>query len=272
VRLAYGNFRKETADVVGTLEQQCSEMKAAMELERVRQAGSARAFITESQKDMNNRTEAVFDRIEDVESICEEIKRDITQRRAAPSEARMNAVRDGLREMAKDINELKAHVEETQPRWKRAWEEELQAVVSEQQFLKEQVELMAEQEEDYEKLMQLFGQLEKLIQLQATHRPKKQAVLNVVSAEEGYMQLNNVMQEITCIAPDSERRLKAMEQAEKMRRIEQAGRVDEFEQELGNFVTEKKLRPTGGFEEAERLREVRRKNTMIAMLSSKPKP
>jgi uncharacterized phage infection (PIP) family protein YhgE len=183
----------------------------------------------------------------------------------------MNAVRDGLREIAKELAELKADVEEAQPRWKKAWEEELQAVVDEQQFLKDQTELMAEQDEEYERLQQLFNQLEKVVQLQATHRPRKQTVLNVVSAEEGPMQLTQVIQEISCIAPDSERRLKALERAEKLRRIELAGRVDEFEQELVGFVSEKKLRPTGGVEEAERRREERSKETLRAMLESMSK-
>ncbi|RKP27716.1 actin interacting protein 3 [Syncephalis pseudoplumigaleata] len=268
VRRAYDTFRKETGDLVDTLDKQCTELRSALDLERVRQAGSARAFITEGQTLMDTRTEAIASKIEDAEDICNDIKRDLTQRRAVPSEARMKAVREALATADEELAALDAMVEETRPKWKRAWESELQTVLNEQQFLKEQEELLLDLRDDCTRLNELFDQLQQVVKLQSRRGMRKQPAIQVVSAEEGFLQLNQVMQEITCIEPDSNRRLQALEQAQKMRRLEQEQHVDEFEQELGNFVADKKLRPTGGFEETERRREARQKETIRAMLAS----
>ncbi|KAI8052367.1 actin interacting protein 3 [Syncephalis plumigaleata] len=270
IRRAYDTFRKETGDIVDTLEKQCTELRSALELERVRQTGSARAFITEGQTVMDARTEAIASKIEDAEDICNDIKLDLTQRRSIPSEARMKVVREALATADKELDSLNAMVEETRPKWKSAWESELQAVLNEQQFLKDQEELLLDLRDDTTRLSELFDQLQQVVTLKSRKSTRKQPTLQVLSAEEGFLQLNQVMQEITCIEPDSNRRLQALEQAERMRRLELEQQVGEFEQELGDFVAEKKLRPTGGFEETERRREERRKETMKAMLASTP--
>ncbi|KAI9593579.1 actin interacting protein 3-domain-containing protein [Syncephalis fuscata] len=268
VRRAYDLFRKDTVDVVETLEKQCAELRTALDNERLRTSGSARAFITEGQTIMDARTETVASKIEDAEDICNAIKLDLTQRRSMPSEAHMKAVREALSMADKELTSLNDMLEETRPKWKTAWEKELQAVLNEQQFLKEQEELLLDLHDDSTRLTELFDQLQQVAKLQSRQGLRKQPNLQVLSAEEGFLQLNQVMQEITCIEPDSNRRLQALEQAERLRKLELDQKVDEFEEELGNFVAEKKLRPTGGVEEAERRREERQKEAIRAMLAS----
>ena len=99
---------------------------------------------------------------------------------------------------------------------------------------------------------------------------------SVVSApppEEGHDGLSTVMLEIRANA-DSEaktqRRLKAIEANQKARSKEIQARGDEFQDELNDFVSQKKLKMTGGAEEAERIRFKKDQAALKSMFSGAP--
>jgi hypothetical protein len=75
------------------------------------------------------------------------------------------------------------------------------------------------------------------------------------------------MLEIRGAVVDPERRLEAIERNQKIRQQELANRTDELHSELTNFVGGKKLKMTGGAEEAERVRQRRNEMTMKAMFN-----
>ena len=69
---------------------------------------------------------------------------------------------------------------------------------------------------------------------------------------------DSVLGEVRALQPNHDDRLEAIERAERARQKELENRKGgEFQQELGNFVEENKLKKTGGVEEVERMRKMR---------------
>jgi len=165
-----------------------------------------------------------------------------------------------------EIEDMSRYIKRVKPTWKKTWEDELQNIVKEQQFLKEHENLLLDLEEDHAALSEVYQQLHQIIQLQAKSKPKP-FEFNI-TPEEGFEGMSSVLKEVQTIDVDHDRRLRALSQAEKMREQELANRIDDFELELNNFVSSKRLKKTGGAEEAERLR--RKKDE--ALLKSLFKP
>ncbi|KAJ1802278.1 Bud site selection protein 6 [Coemansia sp. RSA 2599] len=78
----------------------------------------------------------------------------------------------------------------------------------------------------------------------------------------------NFLLQISCVDIDHNRRLEALKTAEKLRRQELATKVNEFDEELSDFVGQRKLRKTGGTEELERRRAEKNIEVMKEMLKS----
>jgi hypothetical protein len=88
--------------------------------------------------------------------------------------------------------------------------------------------------------------------------------------EEGHEGLSTVMMEVKSQSVDHEKRLKALQAAERQRLKEldqRKGQDDGFQNELTTFVDGRVLRKTGGYMETERVRSRRDKMTIQAMFS-----
>jgi len=152
--------------------------------------------------------------------------------------------------------------------WKKTWEEELQNIVEEQQFLSHQEEFLADLLEDHKAVLEIYGHVEKVISLRGSTpgRTPRSRGIKPLPAEEGHTGLGTVMLEIRGAAVDTERRLKAIEANQKVRQKELSTR-SEFEDELSGFVGGKKLKMTGGAEEIERVRQKKADMTLKAMFT-----
>jgi len=84
------------------------------------------------------------------------------------------------------------------------------------------------------------------------------------------MSFGNVMAETRGNLVDPERRLKTVAANEKGREKEKASHSNEFQAELTGFVGGKKLKMTGGAEEADRVRQKRNDQTLKTMLAGGP--
>ncbi|KAF8920477.1 Bud site selection protein 6, partial [Haplosporangium bisporale] len=172
-------------------------------------------------------------------------------------------------EIGTEITELSDYIQTLRPSWKKTWEVELQTIVKEQMFLKEQEALLEDLKEDRASLLQTLGNLRKLMELQVkAGGPTREFVFQPV-VDEGFEGLKTVMEEVKMIAPDSDKRLRAMAQMEKLRHIELSNRIDEFEEELTTFVGASKLRKTGGAVEVERQRQQRDLENLKAMFGTR---
>ncbi|KAF9312736.1 Bud site selection protein 6 [Podila horticola] len=265
VRQLYTELQTETKSMLGNLAGYTSQIrKQALEA-----PVSSRLFIESGKVKLDKKSEDLTNKIEDLQDVVEDMKLNVTQRRGRPSDTSMAFVDKQCEEIGQEIAELSDYIQTLRPSWKKTWEVELQTIVKEQMFLKEQEALLEDLKEDRASLLQTLGNLRKLMELQVkAGGPTKEFVFQP-PVDEGFEGLKTVMEEVKMIAPDSDKRLKAMAQMEKLRHIELSNRIDEFEEELTSFVGESKLRKTGGALEVERQRQQRDLENLKAMFGAR---
>ncbi|KAF9420060.1 Bud site selection protein 6 [Podila epigama] len=270
VRQLYTELQTETKTMLGSLAGYTTQIrKQALEA-----PVSSRLFIETGKVKLDKKSEALTNKIEDLQDVVEDMKLNVTQRRGRPSDVSMLFVDKQCEEIGQEIGELSDYIQTLRPSWKKTWEVELQTIVKEQMFLKEQEALLEDLKEDRASLMQTLGNLRKLLELQqksGSHTGFAGVFFQPAPVEDGFEGLKTVMEEVKMISPDSNRRLKAMEQMEKLRHIELSNRIDEFEEELTNFVGSSKLRKTGGAQEVERQRQQRDLENLKAMFAQDKK-
>ncbi|KAH8550765.1 actin interacting protein 3-domain-containing protein [Umbelopsis sp. PMI_123] len=265
VRQMHSEFQTESRDMMEKLKNAVKEREAAHPITTAAD-GPNRRSQDEVMEKLEVSSTAITTRLEELQDVVDEIKVDVTQRRCRPSKAQLNHCSEEANALDKEIKELSKLITTAKPVWKKTWEEELQTILKEQQFIKEKESLVVDLEEDYSTLMDVFSQLQKITDIQATAAPTKRE-FNVGPTPEGFEGMSSVMKEVSMIDVDSSRRLRALNQAEKMRQRELDNRIDEFEHELTSFVDSKKLKRTGGAEEAERERQ-RKDQLMLKQLYS----
>lgn len=176
--------------------------------------------------------------------------------------------------VAAELESLKDHMQTIKPMWKKTWEEELQNIVEEQQFLSHQEELLGDLLEDHKAVLEVYSHIEKVISLRGSGsgKVKGRGFRPPPPPEEGHTGLTTVMMEIRGSAVDAERRLKAIAANERIREKELKNREDKFQSELTGFVAGKKLKMTGGAEEVERVRQKRNELALKAMFTGSSAP
>ncbi|KAF9134313.1 Bud site selection protein 6 [Mortierella sp. 14UC] len=266
IRQLYSELQSETKVMLGNLAGYTNKIrKQALE-----SPVSSRMIIETGKVKLDKKSEDLTNKIEDLQDVVDDMKVNVTQRRGRPSESSMTFVDKQCEQIDKDIAELSDYIQTIRPSWKKTWEVELQTIVKEQMFLKEQEALLDDLKEDRSSLMQTLGNLKKLTELQVktgTAGTKEFVFQPVV--DDDFEGLKTVMEEVKMIEPDSNKRLKAMAQMEKLRHIELSNRIDEFEEELTTFVGASKLRKTGGALEVERQRQQRDSENLKAMFAAK---
>jgi len=172
--------------------------------------------------------------------------------------------------IASELESLKEHIKTVGPMWKKTWAEELQNIVEEQQFLTHQEDFLNDLLEDYKGVMEIYGHVEQVINLRSAGSGRRinGRGFQPPVLEDGGKSLSNVMMEIRTASVDPEKRMKAIEASQKSRQKEMSNRGDEMLGELTDFVSGKKLKMTGGAEEAERVRQKKSEMTLKAMFTS----
>ncbi|KAG1490848.1 hypothetical protein G6F46_010834 [Rhizopus delemar] len=231
---------------------------------------TARSNLEEGKKSLLEKSEKITSRLEELQDTIDQLKLDVTQRKCRPSEIQMTHCAKERKELENSIEEFGTFIGQVKPKWKKTWEHELQTIVKEQQTLKDQEYLLTDIKDDLEALSEVFEQLEKIYAYQVSAKPVIRE-FRVVPAEEGFEGMSSVLKQVATIDVDHERRLRAMEQADKMRQRELANRTDDFEKELVSFVDTKKLKKTGGALEIDRLRKQKDEEMIKQMYAAKTK-
>ncbi|KAG0781141.1 hypothetical protein G6F17_003301 [Rhizopus arrhizus] len=231
---------------------------------------TARSNLEEGKKSLLEKSEKITSRLEELQDTIDQLKLDVTQRKCRPSEIQMTHCAKERKELENSIEEFGTFIGQVKPKWKKTWEHELQTIVKEQQTLKDQEYLLTDIKDDLEALSEVFEQLEKIYAYQVSAKPVIRE-FRVVPAEEGFEGMSSVLKQVATIDVDHERRLRALEQADKMRQRELANRTDDFEKELVSFVDTKKLKKTGGALEIDRLRKQKDEEMIKQMYDAKTK-
>ncbi|KAF7720889.1 Bud site selection protein 6 [Apophysomyces ossiformis] len=263
-------IREETNSVIGELKEKAQSLREQEEenANKGSQRSVARLFIEEGKEKLLTSSDKITARLEDLQDTIDQLKLDVTQRKCRPSEAQMTHCSKETKALAAEIEEFGNYIKKVKPTWKKTWEQELQTIVKEQQSLKEQEGLLLDMKDDLDALLEVFDQLEKIYAYQAKAKPVLRE-FRVAPAEEGFEGMSSVLKQVATIDVDHDRRLRALEQSEKMRQRELANRIDDFEKELGEFVDAKKLKKTGGALEIDRLRQQKDQDLLKALYKSK---
>ena len=265
MRQLYTEFMKSTKESLGTLRTQTQSVKQLANSK----VGGAREYIDSGKKKLDTRSQNVLTEVERLQDIIENMKDDVVKRQVTPNAIVFRNIKKDMESVAAELASLSEHITTIKPMWKKTWEEELQNIVEEQQFLTHQEEFLSDLQEDYKAMAEVYGHVEKVVTLRKPNGQGKTRSrgFKPPPKEEGQDDLSNVMLEIRTAAVDPEKRLKAIEASQKNREKELASRSDEMQQELQDFVSQKKLRMTGGAEEAERVRQKRSEMTLKAMFN-----
>ncbi|KAL6298681.1 actin interacting protein 3-domain-containing protein [Sparassis latifolia] len=270
MRQLYTEFMKQTKESLGALRSQTQNVR---QIATTKVAGT-RSFINDGKAKLDSRSQNVLTRVEELQDIVENIKDDVLKRNVSPKPQILKKVRADMDATAEELRSLKEHIQTVKPMWKKTWEEELQNIVEEQQFLQHQEEFLGDLLEDHKAAEEVYGHVEKVISLRgnASARATRARGFKPPPMDEGHSGLSTVMLEIRgAAAVDPERRLKAIAANEKNREKELQSRSDEFQSELNGFVSGKRLKMTGGAEEVERVRQKRNEQTLKAMFTG-PSP
>ncbi|ORX69705.1 actin interacting protein 3 [Linderina pennispora] len=214
-------------------------------------------------------------RFEDADAMVQEMRKDVTQRGSIPSAQLLRKASDELAAVAQGSEALVAFINETRADWKLTWEEELQNILKEQSFVKDVEQMLGELLDDARHLDGVLDKLEQVVDLRVRERASDSYVpaaatkfIDVVSPDDAPDAKQGLLRQITCVDVDHERRLDALRAAEKLRQQELAAKVNEFDQELADFVGQRKLRKTGGTEELERKRMEKENEVLKEMMKS----
>ncbi|KAJ9065079.1 Bud site selection protein 6 [Entomophthora muscae] len=208
--------------------------------------------------------------LEDVQKNIEEFRQDLVQRRCQPSELKMKHTSKALEKINQLLLTESEFLSEVKPSWKKTWEIMLQDIVKEQQTLKEHEAIVEDMRADHEHLNETFMQLKKFTELKRKSQVQQRS-FEVEPVDEEFAR-QALLQEISCVETNSERRLRAFEEARQSREWELRNQVNPFEEELSDFVGSAKLRKTGGTEELERKRRQQDEENLKAMLAPRPRP
>lgn len=266
-RQLYVDFMNQTKESLGSLRSQAQAVRKLSSSS----VGGAREYVTAGKASLDSRTQNVLTKVEELQDTVEQLKDDVLKRFISPRSNVVKTLSKDIAEVAAELASLNEYVDTVKPVWKKTWEEELQNIVEEQQFLSHQEEFLGDLLEDHKALSEVFGHIEKVISIRGSGAVKTKG-FKPPPPEEGHGGLSTVMLEIRNAAIDPERRLKAIAASQKNREREKANKGDEFEEELKGFVKGKKLKMTGGAEEIERVRQKRNDMALKSMFNGGATP
>ena len=236
--------------------------------------GAGRAFVNVGKVKLDEMSQGVLRKVEDLADVVEELHVDVTEKTIVPKPTVMRSLKKDITEASKALEELIETTKSSAITWRTTWSLEMETVVAEEKQLVHHIGMTADIQEDFKALKDVFDQLE----VYAAHRAASATpALNgsIVGRGRGYRppsptdkdpqsSLSSVMFEIQAQGSKSDpsKRLKAIEHAQKLRERELAEKGDsnELSNQLSEFVDKGKLKKTGGVEETERIRE--RKNLL----------
>jgi hypothetical protein len=232
---------------------------------------SGRAYINTGKKAMQDDSEKIVNRVDDLQDLVEDLRKDVVLRGVRPLPRQLETTAKDLSTATAELKKLQDLLAKEKPLWTKIWEQELQTVCEERDMLTMQEELAADLQDDLEKAAQTLELVEQATKQQNLENEKEAGkgmrtasgrnMLNAVALDKAVdprQARDGVLGEVKALQPNHESRLEAIERAEKARQRDLETRNDdEFKRELGNFVEEGKLKKSGGVEEAERLRKAK---------------
>ena len=273
VRQTYSSFVADIQASMSTIRTKANTVKstAVKAALPTLDGDSGRAYINTGKKTMQDDSEKIVNRVDDLQDLVEDLRKDVVLRGVRPLPRQLEVTAKDLSIATAELKKLQDFLAKEKPLWTKIWEQELQTVCEERDLLTMQEELAADLQDDVEKAAQTLELVEQATKQQNLENEKEvgkglrsasgRNVINTASFDKAVdprEARDGVLGEVKALQPNHESRLEAIERAEKARQRELETRNDdEFKRELGTFVEEGKLKKSGGVEEVERLRKTK---------------
>jgi hypothetical protein len=273
VRQTYSSFVSDIQASMATIRTKANAVKstAVKAALPTLDGDSGRTYINQGKKAMQEDSEKIVNRVDDLQDLVEDLRKDVVQRGVRPVPRQLEVTAKDLSIATAELKKLQDFLAKEKPLWTKIWEQELQTVCEERDLLTMQEELAADLQDDMEKAAQTFELVEQATKQQNLETEKEQSkgmrsasgrnVINAASFDkvvDPRQARDGVLGEVKALQPNHEGRLEAIQRAEKARQRDlETRKDDEFKRELGNFVEEGKLKKSGGVEEVERLRKAK---------------
>ncbi|KAF1839212.1 actin-interacting protein [Decorospora gaudefroyi] len=273
VRQTYSSFVSDIQASMSTIRTKANAVKSTAVKAALPSldGDSGRAYINTGKKGLQDDSEKIVNRVDDLQDLVEDLRKDVVMRGVRPLPRQLETTAKDLSTATAELKKLQDLLAKEKPLWTKIWEQELQTVCEERDMLTMQEELAADLQDDLEKAAQTLELVEQATKQQNLENEKETGkgmrsasgrnMLNAVALDKAVdprQARDGVLGEVKALQPNHEGRLEAIERAERARQRDLATRNDdEFKRELGNFVEEGKLKKSGGVEEAERLRKAK---------------
>lgn len=268
LRQIHVDFLTQTKESFGALRTQNSAMK---EIVKTKMGGN-RALLDNSKTKLEGQCQDTIQAVEEVSDIIDGAREDALRRGITPSRTHMGKIRADLSKATSLVDSFASDVTLAEPTWRATWLIELQRVTEEQRLLAYQNKLAADLKNDIKDATEMLDNVQAFIDQRQTGAGRSGSKKFNPPPSEGATGIDNLLLEIRTKEADPSQRLRAIEERQKARERDLASRTDEFQDELSGFVQGRKLRKTGGTDEADRVRQRRQEQTIRRMMSDEVPP
>lgn len=261
VRQTYSNFQNEIQKSMSGIRTKAAAVKtAASKAVAPETDGDAGyTYVTNGRKKLNADSDRLVAKVDDLQDLVEDLRKDIAQRGVRPLPRQIQSVTKDIEDLNAELKRMEEYMSHEKPIWTKIWEKELEDVCQGRDELRLMEDLLVDLRDDLEKAAETFTLVD-----QASKEQVKDAGGRSFSAK-GLSNLGNsldqsaakedMLGEVRALQPNHEDRLEAIERAEKLRQKELLNRKgNAMQREIEEFVGEGKLKKSGGFEEVERAR------------------
>lgn len=270
LRQTYSNFQSQVEDSMNTLRNKANSVKASAAKASMPDVDgeSGHAYVAKGRKQLNADSDRLVTKVDDLQDLVEDLRKDVVHRGVRPVPRQLETVAKDIQIAMTELKKMGEYMKSEKPIWTKIWEKELEDVCNGRDEVKLMEDLIADLQDDLEKATETFALVE-----QATKEQLKDANagttsptvsrqfsrgLHSIAANIGVdpnAAKEGVLGEVRALQPNHENRMEAIERAEKIRQKDLATRSkNPITEELVAFVTEGKLKKSGGFEEIERER------------------
>ncbi|RLV89689.1 Bud site selection protein 6 [Spathaspora sp. JA1] len=221
---------------------------------------SNRSFMETCHAKLSEESDVLITKVDDLQDLVEELRKDVAQRGVRINEKQIKNTFKEIENAKSTLHSMTEFISKERTVWKKIWETELDKVCEEQHFFKVQDELAVDLEEDIKKMEETFALIEQcsIEQSKGSTRKRNKVVANLYIPEPGeslHGLKDAVLNEVVALVPNHQSRVEAIERAEKLREKErEMMKLDKFQEELGDFVEDNKLKKSGGIDEVEKMR------------------
>ncbi|KAF4986532.1 hypothetical protein FDECE_15900, partial [Fusarium decemcellulare] len=270
MRQTYSKFQADIQDSMSTIRNKAANVKVVAARAAIpdMEGDAGYSYVTNGRKQLNNDSDRLVGKVDDLQDLIEDLRKDVVHRGVRPLPRQLDAVGKDIVMLTKELKKMEDYMSQEKPIWTKIWEKELEDVCQGRDELRLMEDLLVDLRDDLEKASETFTLVEQATKEQMKDNGTGASAGSARQFSKGLGNLGNsldqnaakegVLGEVRALQPNHEDRLVAIERAEKLRQKElESRRGNPLHREITNFVSEGKLKKSGGFEEVERARKAK---------------